>query len=111
MCSIDNFFCEFDYVRLPNTIERLVFDFVRLLNVRVNNAHNEIIPLTLTFHQHNHAGNIILKNFKLQTAGPATQAETDINSADFIDFKGDKNVGNFLAEGVLKPDDGSTWYF
>ena len=28
-------FCEFDYVRLPNTIERLVFDFVRLPNVRL----------------------------------------------------------------------------
>ena len=30
---LTNFF-EFDYVRFPNTIERLVFEFIRLPNIR-----------------------------------------------------------------------------
>ncbi len=33
---LTKFYCEFDYVRLPNPIERLVFDWVRLPNVRLD---------------------------------------------------------------------------
>ena len=62
---------------------------------------NERIPLTLTFHPHNHAvKSIMLKNFKL------LQNDSDtgriFSQPPLISFKRDKNIGNFLVRSVFQ---------
>ena len=53
------------------------------------------IPITLTFHPHNHAvESIILKNFQLLQNDSETG--TIFSQPPLISFKRDRNIGNFL---------------
>ena len=61
--------------------------------------NNNRIPLTLTFHPHNHAvKSIILKNFKLLQNDPDTGRI--FSQPPLISFKRDKNIGNFLVRST-----------
>ena len=64
--------------------------------------HSDRIPLTLTFHPHNHSvKSIILKNFKLLQNDPETG--TIFSQPPLISFKRDKNVGNFHSKLMTNP--------
>ena len=65
---------------------------------RSQRENNDRIPLTLTFHPHNHAvKSIILKNFKLLQNDPDTGRI--FSQPQLISFKRDKNIGNVLVRG------------
>ena len=65
---------------------------------------NDRIPLTLTFHPHNHAvKSIILNHFKLLQNDPETGRI--FSQPPLISFKRDKNVGNFLVRSALKTNE------
>ena len=64
---------------------------------------NDRIPLTLTFHPHNHAvKSIILNDFKSPN-DPKTGRI--FSQPPLISFKRDKNVGNFLVGSALKTNE------
>ena len=46
---LTKFYCEFDYVPLPNPIEQLVFDWVRLPNRSIRNAGEKGHSYTFQF--------------------------------------------------------------
>jgi len=63
--------------------------------------NNERIPITLTFHTHNHAvKSIILTNFRLFQNDPDTGRI--LSQPLLISFKCDKNMGNFLVRRVFQ---------
>ena len=63
--------------------------------------NNNQIPLTLTFHPHDHAvKSIILKNFKLLQNDPDTGVI--FSQPPLISFKRDKNIGNFLVRSAFQ---------
>ena len=63
--------------------------------------NNNIIPLTLTFHPHNHAvKSIILKNFKLLQNDPDTGRI--FLQHPLISFKRVKNIGNYLVRSAFQ---------
>ena len=64
---------------------------------------NDRIPLTLTFHPHNHAVKSIILNFKLHQNDPETGRI--FSQPPLISFKRDKSVGNFLVRSALKTDE------
>ena len=62
------------------------------------------IPITLTFHPHNHTvKSIILKNFKLLQNDLETG--TLCSKPPLISFKRDKNISNFLVRSVFQTND------
>ena len=67
------------------------------------------VPLTLTFHPHNHAvKSIILKNFKLFQN--VSETGTIFSLPPLISFKRDKNIGNFFSQEFIS-NQRPTWNF
>ena len=89
-------------ILLGQTETKLLIQFDRQSSLQTSQKDkNDRIPVTLTFHPHNHAvKSIILNNFKLLQNDPETGRI--FSQPPLISFKRDRNVGNFLVGSALK---------